>query len=201
MYKDLSQEHKKEDPGYVSIEFINEVEKLTQENAFLQKTISIIYDANNRGINYCDQCILVRNRKEQKLVTEFLVLNNIPCISSESLLIASSQKVQLLLNLLKLKINTNDLVARKDILLFFLTQNEREDEFLFFQNGLKSEISLFFEKILKTKYEDFTELSISEFLRLFLDNACIDYHQDSYVQFFFDELNSFLKKKSGGVKI
>ena len=199
VYKDLSQEHKKEDPGYVSIEFINEVEKLTQENAFLQKTISIIYDANNRGINYCDQCILVRNRKEQKLVTEFLVLNNIPCISSESLLIASSQKVQLLLNLLKLKINTNDLVARKDILLFFLTQNEREDEFLFFQNGLKSEISLFFEKILKTKYEDFTELSISEFLRLFLDNACIDYHQDSYVQFFFDELNSFLKKKSGGV--
>ena len=199
VYKDLSQEHKKEDSGYVSIEFINEVEKSAQENAFLQKTISIIYDANNRGINYCDQCILVRNRKEQKLVTEFLVLNNIPCISSESLLIASSQKVQLLLNLLKLIINTNDLVARKDILLFFLTQNEREDEFLFFQNGLKSEISLFFEKILKTKYEDFTELSISEFLRLFLDNACIDYHQDSYVQFFFDELNSFLKKKSGGV--
>ena len=32
-----------------------------------------------------------------------------------------------------------------------------------------------------------------------MDNACIDYHQDSYVQFFFDELNSFLKKKSGGV--
>ena len=199
VYKDLSQEHKKEDSGYVSIEFINEVEKSAQENAFLQKIISIIYDANNRGINYCDQCILVRNRKEQKLVTEFLVLNNIPCTSSESLLIASSQKVQLLLNLLKLIINTNDLVARKDILLFFLTQNEREDEFLFFQNGLKSEISLFFEKILKTKYEDFTELSISEFLRLFLDNACIDYHQDSYVQFFFDELNSFLEKKSGGV--
>ena len=118
-YKDLTQDCKKEESGYVSIEFINKKEKSNQENAFLEKTLLIINEAFDRGINYHDQCILVRNRKEQKLVTEFLVLNSIPCISSESLLIASSPKVQLLLNLLKLKINTNDMVARKDILLFF----------------------------------------------------------------------------------
>ena len=67
---------------------------------------------------------------------------------------------------------------------------------LFFQSALTSEISLFFEKILKTAYSDFTDLSISEFLRLFLNNVGIDYLQDSYVQFFLDELNTFKLKKS-----
>ncbi|MBU87130.1 MAG: hypothetical protein CMC53_03470 [Flavobacteriaceae bacterium] len=199
VYKDLLQDFKKKDNGYVSIEFSNKKEKSNTENYFLERTLSIINGAIGRGFIYSDQCVLVRNRKEQKLITEHLVLNNIPCISGESLLISSSEKVQLLLNLLKLKININNLVARKEILLFFLKQNKQEDEFLFFQNGLKSEISVFFEKTLKIEYEDFTNLSISEFLRQFLDNVNIDYHQDSYVQFFLNELHGFLKKKAGGI--
>ena len=197
-YSEAHQQAIKKTEGYVSIEFTNESsDKDKKQNDFLKKTHLIINESLKRGFNYSDQCVLVRNRKEQNLITEFLIEKNIPAISSDSLLISNSDKVQLLLNLIRLRTSHNNLKARKYILSYILKNSDVSEEFLFIEKGFKMDIEIFFRTLFRVSYSDYIGLSVLDFLNKLLVKIDLDFRHDIYTQFFYNELFTFFKNKKG----
>ncbi len=86
--------------GYVDLNFI----KMPKENKDLEycnEVLRSIKDARADKYNYADICILTRKRKHGIILADFLIEQNIPIISSETLLLKNNPKVNFLINLLK----------------------------------------------------------------------------------------------------
>ena len=67
--------------------------------------------SENLGIDYKDICILVRKQKEGVAIANHLINNEIPIISSQSLLISSSNEVMFIIAFFKYIINPNDQIS------------------------------------------------------------------------------------------
>ncbi|QWX83466.1 UvrD-helicase domain-containing protein [Cellulophaga sp. HaHaR_3_176] len=114
--------HKK--GGFVQLTFIEEEDKNGNElycNEVLQSIRSI--EENKHPLS--DICILVRNKKDGVLLADFLTENDIPIISSETLLLKSNTKVNFLINLIKYSTTPEDLDIAYQILYFLNGDNEQ----------------------------------------------------------------------------
>ena len=84
--------------GYISLDFFDK--KNNTRNDFNGQQIKKnIQDILKRGYRYNDICILVRKKKEGKIIADFLNDANIPIISSEVLNINTSIEVKFIINL------------------------------------------------------------------------------------------------------
>lgn len=92
-----NQKFNKKEGGYVKIEFIEDVKKEEQQAIYGELAYEAIEDALDKGYSYRDICVLTRKRDEGTAMAAYLGNKNIQVISSESLLLKSSHKVQLLL--------------------------------------------------------------------------------------------------------
>ncbi|WP_445386579.1 UvrD-helicase domain-containing protein [Robiginitalea sp. IMCC44478] len=90
--------HSKEE-GMVRIEFIPEETENTQE-AYQLKVLDLVREVKNKGYAFGDICVLTRRRAEGVLISDILIGEGIPVISSETLLLASHAEVQFLIHLL-----------------------------------------------------------------------------------------------------
>ena len=80
------QDFNKKTGGYVDLNFI----KMPKENKDLEycnEVLRAIKDAHVHKYNYADICILTRKRKHGIILADFLIEQNIPIISSETLLL------------------------------------------------------------------------------------------------------------------
>ncbi len=105
--------------GYVQLTFIDRLEEEADKDslygAAVVKTIEAVL---RHGHAPRDVCILVRGNKEGVALADFLTQQGIPVVSSESLLLNSSEKVRFLADLLRYQNQPNDLATKYDILLF-----------------------------------------------------------------------------------
>lgn len=113
--------------GFVSIEFIEEAEKaeaddeLSKNELYLKKTIEIITKVKDQGFNYGDIILLTRKRSQGILLANFLTENQIPIISSETLLLSNSDEVNFIINILKLLKIFSDKEAKMEALYYIAT--------------------------------------------------------------------------------
>ena len=147
--------------------------------------------------NYQDFCILVRNKNQLNTVTEFLILNEIPVISSESLLLASSFKVKVLLEAIRLRIDPNNKIARRIILENVTKPNQKDEIFKIFEKRASEDVNLFFEKVFNIEYRVFVNLDLFDALNLLIRTNQIQISHDAYVQFFMDEVFKFSSSNMG----
>ncbi len=91
------QETNNKNGGYVKLSFLEEEE----DYIYAEKVIEAIKQSLDNGFDYCDICIIVRKRKHAVILTDFLMKDSIPVISSDSLLLSSSPKVQFLVSLIQ----------------------------------------------------------------------------------------------------
>lgn len=87
------------------------------KDKFYQENVkkSILNDISalvKEGYQYSDIAILVRSNSEGSDIAEFLTKNNIRVISSDSILLKSSDKVRLMINSLRFVMNEDDAVTR-----------------------------------------------------------------------------------------
>lgn len=98
LYKDSNnQKFNRKEGGYVKIEFVEDVKKEELEPLYGELTYQTIENALSLGYSLKDICILTRKRDEGVALASYLMEKEIPVISSESLLLQSSDKVQLLM--------------------------------------------------------------------------------------------------------
>ncbi|MDC6404342.1 MULTISPECIES: UvrD-helicase domain-containing protein [Maribacter] len=112
--------------GYVKISFLQEED----DTAYADKVMEAIDQSLQAGFNYGDICVLVRKKKHGVILTDFLMSKSVPVISSDSLLVSSSPKVQFLVSLVKFMLMTDDLENNYSILEYLSDSKEDTHDFI-----------------------------------------------------------------------
>ncbi|MCD4760741.1 PD-(D/E)XK nuclease family protein, partial [bacterium] len=140
----------------------------------------IILELQQQNFNWGDIAILCRKNKEASNIARFLLNENIDVISSESLLLSSSHKLNFIIALIKFMLDPSDNIQKTHIL-NFLKQNKQES----FQD------KFFISKLRNLQVFDLCE----ELIRLFGLNS----QPDPYIQFFLDAVLKYTIENNSGI--
>jgi len=207
IYDNHKQEFSSENKGgYVGIEFIeteNTVEYETQTKLRILNTIS---DLINDGYKWKDITILCRNNLQANKIALFLSEQNIEVISSESLLLKSSNHVRLMISLLKTMLNPEDRISKSHILLYVAGMVERNNQIknpLNLLNGFNFEQSEF-ENYIKNCGFDFelkklSQLTLYQLCENLLEIFKLNELNSPYLHFFLDNVLNFTIKQNSGI--
>ncbi|RED24651.1 ATP-dependent exoDNAse (exonuclease V) beta subunit [Flavobacterium cutihirudinis] len=205
-YKDLYENHSFQNTnskkgGYVNLSFLPIIEKndfADEEDAaeksdlYVLATLKTIQDVVRQGFEYKDIVVLTRKRDQGIVIANYLTEQNIPLLSSETLMIQNATEVRLIIHLLKYLNNSADLESKANFLHFLAKNLEIEvpihdftalgmsekNERDFEKWLLTFDVSLSFEDVRKKSLYEAVEIIISKFIPLAEGNA--------YVQFFLD---------------
>jgi ATP-dependent exoDNAse (exonuclease V) beta subunit len=202
IYKDLEQEFNPNNiGGFVSIEFIEgEKEEFREENN--KRTLEIIEQLKTENYKLSDIAILVRKNEDGNTIANYLTENNIPVISSDSLLLSNSAEINFLHSLMKYLVDPNNNITHTELLNYLFSHQFINHASLNEVLEEKNTTGIF--SILKAASNDFsiTELSqmplyelCEELIRLFKLNKT----PDAYVQFFLDEVLTYSIKKNNNI--
>ncbi len=206
-YKDLYLNHsfqKENDKkgGYVSLTFIAndaadsefelDSENKDKEELYLDEIIRTINKVQQLDFQFRDIVILTRNNRKATLIAQFLTEQNIPIVSSESLLISASSEVQCIIHVLQYLNNFYHLEAKSNMLYYLSKNNQnRLDQHDFIAQGMqhKSEesfqkwlsefdIDLNFQLLRKKSLYEATEQIIAKSINIEKRNAYVQYFLD-----------------------
>lgn len=117
VYHDAEQVYNPENQGgYVSVEvFDGELKSAEYKEKVKASMLAQIQKLHSQGVDYKDITILVRSNSDGTDIADFLVANGIEVLSAESVLLQSSDKIQLIINTLKLMVDDKNPVTRKAV--------------------------------------------------------------------------------------
>ncbi len=184
--------------GYVQITLLEkntdeaELSELTKQQLYLDKTLEVIDAVKAQGFEYADIVILTRRRSEGVLLANFLTEQNIPIISSETLLINNATEVRVLLNVLRYLKNDRDKEAKAQFL-YFAAKYKQQDLPVhdFIAAGISIEDEIPFQNWLATHgiMIDFSfarKNSLYAATEYIVDSLVKEKKTLSYVQYFMD---------------
>lgn len=112
--------------GYVCIEFLEDkVEEVTSEEQYTRATLESIQKIKAQGFAYSDIVILTRKRSEGVALANYLTEQEVPILSSDSLLINNATEVRLIINVLRFLRNAKDVEA-KALMLYYVASKQLE---------------------------------------------------------------------------
>ncbi|MDD2963268.1 MAG: UvrD-helicase domain-containing protein [Bacteroidales bacterium] len=189
VYDNLDQKAAKgKGPGRVELRFVKKEGHTNRKEVHLQYITDAIRQYNAEGLSYSEMAVLCRGNDDCAQVAQHLLQLNIPVVSSESLLLATSPKVATLVNALRMLQQPQNLVYSES--LSQLIQNEKQatpDEAASLINQLKSNEA----KLLTIPIYDLAESIIR-----FLGFSTV---YDPYIQFFLDAVQEFSQKDFRGL--
>ncbi|PIB39293.1 UvrD-helicase domain-containing protein [Maribacter sp. 4G9] len=177
------QETNNKSGGYVKLSFLQE----EMDTAYGEKVLQAIENSLKAGFLYGDICILVRKKKHGVALTNFLMDKEVPVISSDSLLLSTSPKVQFLISLVRFMLISDDPATNYGILDYLSGSEENKHDFIRFHLNdlpqfLSTEYTFDIEKIKGRSLLDSMEHAIKVF-----DLAKeSDAHLMSFMDFVFD---------------
>ena len=102
--------------GYVSVEvFHGEMKSAEYKEKVKAAMLSQIQNLHAKGVDYKDITILVRSNSDGTDIANYLVENDVEVLSAESVLLQTSDKVQLIVNTLKLMVDEDNPVTQKAV--------------------------------------------------------------------------------------
>lgn len=199
-----NQKHTTKKGGYVQISFIEEDLAGEQKDlAYANKTLQIIKNLDNT-FSKNEICVLTRTRKQGVFIADFLTDNGIEIISSETLLLNTSDKVIFIVNLLTFLQNSTNKEAKLQVLYFLYDYLELTiDKHEFFERFFKFKIYKFFTNLrthgLNFDYKLFILQPFYEAIEYIIRVFKLNTTSDAYLQFFLDEVLQFSQKKSSDI--
>ena len=191
--------------GYVCLSFLDEGLKKADEKAFAyaDKVLQTI-DSIQDDFDLNEICVLTRTRKQGVAIADFLTENGIDIISSETLLLQNSEKVNFMIDMLTYLQNNVDKEAKLKAL-YFLHENFQIviDKHTFFKKLLDLNIETFFNELkaynIDFEVASFAQLSLYESVEYIIRSFHFNLTSDAYIQFFLDEILQFSLKKSNDI--
>ncbi|HSD15496.1 MAG TPA: UvrD-helicase domain-containing protein [Flavobacterium sp.] len=205
-YQDLyrnksAQEVNDKQGGYVNISFISKEEKngdASDEEAdgkdqlYLKATLATIEKARAKGFQYRDIVLLTRKRDSGVALANYLTENDVPILSSETLLINNATEVKLILNVLRYLKNNNDKEA-KAAFLYFIAKNKQTKLPIhdFVEIGMTKSSEEALEDWLKESgifisFKNCRKKSLYEAVEIIISTFIKEKSTVSYVQYFMD---------------
>ena len=208
MYDGASQKITKSDAGMVKLRFFQPDQPSNRSwPEYLPLTLEQIEEwvreALSDGFAAGDIAIILRRNKDAVAVAQYLVERRFKVVSNESLLINSSPKVRLLVNLATWLADDQDTVNMVEAVQHFGLVRNEEDQTpeRLMRIGRKPEVH--FKALVKELYPQI-DWQIIEQESLFGQFELLKYHflgngTDAYVNFFFDEILKYSKSNSNGL--
>lgn len=169
--------------GYIKLSFLQE----EMDTAYGENVLQAIENSLKAGFQYGDICILVRKKKHGVSLTNFLMNKEVPVISSDSLLLSTSPKVQFLISLVRFILISDDPATNYGILDYLSGSEENKHDFIHFHLNelpqfLSTEYTFDIEKIKGQSLLDCMEHAI----KVFDLEKESDAHLMSFMDFVFD---------------
>jgi len=199
-YEDVKQKIKSTaEEGTVTVTFQEDEDNRKFPEFMTEPVLEAVQDALNRGYACKDIAVLVSSNDLASVAGSFLIANNLPIISAESLQLSASPEINLLIATLQYLISEEDKLAKLAIVHFFVNQNgcllndymhhvhsERA-----FQHFLK-EISIEIDRRRLNTLSLFT--LIHELIEIFSFSA-----YNPFLMRLLDEVEDFATKHNGGI--
>ena len=201
IYNNLEQES---DPantgGFVQVEFLGDKE--TWRDLNLERTLELILKLKQDNYQFKDIAILVRKNTDGSDMANYLTQNNIPVISSDSLLLSNSAEINFLHSVLKFLANSKDDIIHAEILEYLIANNFIKNKSIEEILTEKKVTGLF--PIIRSVAPEFSSTGLSkmalyelaeELIRLFKLNQT----PNAYIQFYLDEVLNYSIKKNNNL--
>lgn len=202
IYEEQSQKIKNEEAGYITVNTGKTSKEGLDELNFSQIK-KFILDAVGSGYSYNETCIICRLNYQGSLIANYLVEQNIPVVSSDSLLLKNNLEVNTLINFLNYLNNKEDAVSATAVIDYLYQSGQISNEQLNASvKDLASKNSLF-----ETLRRCGITISENDFLLSNLFDNCISIVNSLglnktaplYVRFFLDEVNEYLVTKNSNL--
>ncbi len=201
-YKDLyqnksHQESNTKKGGFVNISFLpkiemSEEEEETSSDLYLKKTLQTIVEVQEKGFLLSEIVILTRSNKHGVLLANYLTQNEIPVISSESLLLNSSSEVQFILSMLRYLNDKKDKESLAHALYYISKNNQNAVQTHdFISEGIQFTSENELEKWLsdfgiQINFKNIKRKSLYEVVETLVLKGITVNKNNAYVQFFLD---------------
>lgn len=202
IYRGHEQRVKADGQGYVSID-TSAIQKDQVDDYTCDQVRAHIAKAISSGFEYSDICVLVRNNHHGNTIASWLLENNTPVVSSDSLLLKNNTEINTVICYLNYLANRHDTVSAAAVLSYlYRNATLARDDYHRALRSLSSGEDLF--SVLATCG---IMLHADSLLLNNLFDHCVDiikalrlnaraYH---YLRFFLDEVNEFLVLKNSGL--
>ncbi|MCK0123309.1 UvrD-helicase domain-containing protein [Gelidibacter sp. F2691] len=188
--------------GYVEISLL-EFEVEDKDEAYGYKVMEAIKNAQSNSFDYRDMCIITRKRKEGIALAEYLSIEGVPIISSESLLLKNSPEVQFITSIIALASQPYNDMLKIEILSYLAEhQLQLDDNHLFFQNLVHLDAAEMFKNLeahdLHFDFDQFLQLPFYEAVESIVRQFKLNATSNAYIQFFLDDVLDFSQKHNAG---
>ncbi len=183
--------------GYVQLTFIEEEEK-NQDELYCDEVLNTIQLVLEKKHTLKDICILVRDKKNGITIANFLSLNRIPIISSETLLLNNNPKVKFLINLLRYSLNTEDEEAAYQILYFLSEKTETLHTYIY--SNIKN-LSIHLINNYKFDLEKLRQSSVYDGFEQAIKLFKLTEDSDAYLTYLLDEVLDLEYKQGSSAKV
>lgn len=203
LYENAHQNITKKEDGYVSFLFL-EVEKDDDRDAmFSENTLKAINNCIENGYTLEDICVLVRKKKEGVAIANYLSQNNIPIISSETLLLNNSPEVNFINNFLALLIHPKNNEVKIDILNYLTTLFNIENKHEFFSNHIHLTLPQLFKSLeefnIYLTHNTLLHLPLYDLAETVVRSFNLVKTSNAYIQFYLDVVLDFSQKKGSDI--
>ena len=184
--------------GFVRLDFVEKTDEKQIDENYCQTTLEIIQEVVTLNYVYNDICILVRSNSKGILLANYLTQKEIPIISSESLLLASSRKVRFLVHLLYYGGGNQEAELAYE-LLSFLSVTETTNRHRYISSHLNR-----LKSLLKEAYDFDIDLirqnSVYDFFEHAIKQFDLAPKSDAYITFLMDVVLEVEQKEGGNVQ-
>ncbi len=187
--------------GFVSVSFLDkEEDKPANEIRDAKKILGIIQNLDeewDRG----DICILVRRKKEGVAIANYLSEHNVDIVSSETLLLSNSEKVNFIIAFMRYSLFSNDKQGLFDWLSYVYDSFDIQDsKNTFYQDHIHLPTLELFEALKQVGIQfdliQFHQLPLYEKIEQIIRSFDLLSKPDAYVQFFLDEVLTQQRKEA-----
>ena len=192
----LNNSHQKENElkgGSVSISFLEKLEnKEDNELKYAKRVLKVIKNLPPET-SFGAVCVLVRKRSEGVVVANYLSENDLAIVSSETLLLSNSEKVNFIINFLKYTLQSTDKESLLEVL-YFLHKHLKIsiERHAFFASFMHLELQEVLELLKKYNCNfdviSFHQSPLYEKIEQIIRSFFLQNTTDAYVQFFLDEV-------------
>jgi ATP-dependent exoDNAse (exonuclease V) beta subunit len=189
--------------GYVKIEFIDAENKELLQGHYSQKTLETVTEVLALGYRKNDICVLTRKRKEGIVISEYLLENEIPVISEETLLLKNSSIVRCLVDILHLSMSPQNEEVKIQFL-DFLHQHLSisEEKHTFFKSLIHQPLETLSQKLteylIDFKFEELQHLSLYESCEYSIEALGLNSKTDAFLTSFMDLIFNFSQRTEFG---
>ena len=179
--------------GSVSISFLKKLENKEENELKYAKKVYQIIKELPQETPLGAVCVLVRKREEGVVVANYLSENDLAIVSSETLLLSNSEKVNFIINFLKYTLHSNDKESLLEVLYFLhkhLDISEEKHDFLtsFINLELQEVLELLKKYNCNFEIITFHHSPFYEKIEQIIRSFSLQDSTDAYVQFFLDEV-------------